>query len=117
MREQKEHETGGREMSGQDRLVSLPEWDMELPEWEVRQMDWDIPLPEWKLEVQAWDEELTEWDRNQPEWKLDSEWQISPVVEKPSVKAESLNKWGLYGNYSEINHYSISKDLGYLRGK
>lgn len=96
MREQKEHETGGRKMSGQGRLVSLPEWDMGLPEWEVRQMDWDIPLPE---------------------WKLDNEWQISPVIEKPSVKAESLNKWGLYGNYSEINHYSISKDLGYLRGK
>ncbi len=68
---------------------------------------WGKGLLKWEAPDLVWDLEL-------PKWKLDIEWQISLDIVQPSGRAESLINWGLDGIDSEINHYSISRDLGYF---
>lgn len=85
--------------------------------WGKGLLEWEAICPEWEGLDLAWDLELPAWDLKLEEWKLDIDWQLSPVIVQASGKPESLIRWGLDGNNSEINHYSILSDLGYLMGE
>ncbi len=78
---------------------------------------WGNGLPEWGSLELHWEALDLEWDLKLEEWRLDIDWQLSPVIVQASGKPESLIRWGLDGNNSEINHYSILSDLGYLMGE